>query len=132
MGCGQRWLHLQRSVRFGGQRLCGRPAREGQLRYFHELQSRIESARGLRRGRLCLLTRRRADSGSPSYEQGKQAIDDQVLNRHVQLTPSTDLYQYCDILRGNVLKSGLMARVDSPSDFIAGCQDEGRELIASQ
>ena len=72
-----------------------------------------------------------ADPGSPSYNQGKQAVDDQVLNRHVQLTPGTDLYQYCDRLRANVLKTGSMARVDSPSDFIAGCQDEGNALIAS-
>jgi len=74
----------------------------------------------------------RADSGSPSYEQGKQAIDDQVLNRHVQLKPSTDLEQYCRSLLGNVLKSGLIPRVDSPPDFVAGCQDEGRALQASQ
>jgi hypothetical protein len=72
-----------------------------------------------------------ADPGSPSYNQGKQAVDDQVLNRHVQLTPGTDLYQYCDRLRANVLKTGSMARVDSPPDFIAGCQDEGNALIAS-
>jgi len=72
-----------------------------------------------------------ADPGSPSYNQGKQAIDDQVLNRHVQLTPGADLYQYCDRLRANVLKTGSMARVDSPPDFIAGCQDEGNALIAS-
>lgn len=72
-----------------------------------------------------------ADPGSPSYNQGKQAIDDQVLNRHVQLPPGTDLYQYCDRLRANVLKTGMMARVDSPTDFIAGCQDEGNALIAS-
>lgn len=73
-----------------------------------------------------------ADPGSPSYNQGKQAIDDQVLNRHVQLPPGTDLYQYCDRLRANVLKTGMMARVDSPADFIAGCQDEGNTLIASR
>lgn len=72
-----------------------------------------------------------ADPGSPSYNQGKQAIDDQVLNRHVQWPPGTDLYQYCDHLRANALKTGMMARVDSPSDFIAGCQDEGNALIAS-
>jgi hypothetical protein len=72
-----------------------------------------------------------ADPGSPSYGQGKQAIDDQVLNRHVQLSPSTDLSQYCESLLKNVLKSGLMPRVDSAPDFYAGCQDEGRVLITS-
>jgi hypothetical protein len=74
----------------------------------------------------------RADSGSPSWDQGKQAIDDQVLHRHVQLTPSDDLYVYCQSLLGNVLKSGMIARVDSPPDFVAGCQDEGRALLGSQ
>jgi hypothetical protein len=74
----------------------------------------------------------RADSGSPSYNQGKQAIDDQVLRRHVQLTPSDDLHEYCQSLLGNVTKSGMMPRVDSPPDFVAGCQDEGRALLASQ
>jgi hypothetical protein len=29
------------------------------------------------------------------------------------------------------LKSGKIARVDSGPDFIAGCQDEGRALLAS-
>lgn len=73
-----------------------------------------------------------ADPGSPSYNQGKQAIDDQVYRHHVRMT--ADWFQdldYCRQLLGNALKSGLMPRVDSPSDFIAGCQDEGRARATS-
>ena len=73
-----------------------------------------------------------ADPGLPSYDQGKQAIDEQIQQYHVQLNPSTDLNQYCQRVLASDLKSGKIARVDSPPDFIAGCQDEGRTLLASQ
>jgi hypothetical protein len=72
-----------------------------------------------------------ADPGSPSYGQGKQAIDEQVQQYHVQLDPGTDLGQYCQRVLMSDLKSGKIARVDSSPDFIAGCQDEGRALLAS-
>jgi hypothetical protein len=72
-----------------------------------------------------------ADPGSPSYNQGKQAIDIQVNQHHVQFPPSTDWQKYCQEELGNVTKSGIMPRVDSPPDFIAGCQDEGRAIVAS-
>jgi hypothetical protein len=73
-----------------------------------------------------------ADPGSPSYGQGKQAIDEQVQQHHVQLDPVTDLNQYCQQILMGDLKSGKIARVDSGPDFIAGCQDEGRALLASR
>jgi hypothetical protein len=73
-----------------------------------------------------------ADPGSPSYQQGKQAIDEQIQQYRVQLNPSTDLNQYCQRVLASDLKSGKIARVDSSPDFIAGCQDEGRALTASQ
>ncbi len=73
-----------------------------------------------------------ADPECSSCEQGKEAIDDQVLRRHVQLTATDDLHQYCESLLRNVLKSGRVARVDSPPDFVASCEDEGRVLIAGQ
>ncbi|WP_231996896.1 hypothetical protein [Mycobacterium scrofulaceum] len=69
-----------------------------------------------------------ADPDSPSYGQGKQAIDEQVQQYHVQLGPSTDWAQYCQRVLNSDLKSGKVSRVDSPADFIAGCQDEGRAL----
>jgi hypothetical protein len=72
-----------------------------------------------------------ADPGSPSYGQGKQAIDEQVQQYHVKLDPGTDLNQYCQQVLMGDLKSGKIARVDSGPDFIAGCQDEGRALLAS-
>jgi hypothetical protein len=72
-----------------------------------------------------------ADPGSPSYAQGKQAIDEQVQQYHVQLNPGTDLNQYCQQVLMGDLKGGKIARVDSGPDFIAGCQDEGRALLAS-
>lgn len=72
-----------------------------------------------------------ADPDSPSYGQGKQAIDEQVQQYHVQLSPGTDLNQYCQRVLNSDLKSGKIGRVDSGPDFIAGCQDEGRTLIAS-
>lgn len=73
-----------------------------------------------------------ADPGSPSYGQGKQAIDEQVQQHHVQLDPATDLTQYCQQILMGDLKSGKIARVDSGPDFIAGCQDEGRSLLAAR
>lgn len=73
-----------------------------------------------------------ADPGSPSYNQGKQAIDDQVNQHHVQFPASTNWQDYCQEELRNVLKSGKVSRVDSSSDFIAGCQDEGRALAAPQ
>lgn len=73
-----------------------------------------------------------ADPGSPSYEQGRQSIDDAVHEYHVQLTPGTELHEYCETLLRSDLKSGQIARVDSPSDYVAGCEDEGRALLASQ
>ena len=72
-----------------------------------------------------------AEPGSPSYQQGKQSIDDAVHQYNVQLTPSTDLHQYCETLLRSDLKSGQIARVDSPSDYVTGCQDEGRALLTS-
>lgn len=73
-----------------------------------------------------------ADPTSPSYAQGEQALDEQVQQYQVQLNPGTDLIQYCQqLLMGN-LKSGKIARVESGPDFLAGCQDEARAVIASQ
>lgn len=73
-----------------------------------------------------------ADPTSESYAQGQQALDEQVQQYHVQLNPGTDLSQYCQqLLMGN-LKSGKLARVDSGPDFLAGCQDEARAVLASQ
>ncbi|AGZ51821.1 hypothetical protein PJK45_29095 [Mycobacterium kansasii] len=72
-----------------------------------------------------------ADPNSPSYSQGKQAIDEQVQQYHVQLNPGTDLNQYCQQVLMGDLKSGKIARVDSGPDFLAGCQDEGRALLTS-
>jgi hypothetical protein len=73
-----------------------------------------------------------ADAGSPSYEQGKQAIDEQVQRYHVQLDSGTDLTQYCQQVLMGDLKSCKIARVDSGPDFVAGCQDEARALLASR
>jgi hypothetical protein len=72
-----------------------------------------------------------ADPGSPSYQQGKQAVDDQVQQHHVQFPAGTNWPEYCQEELRNVLKSGKVARVDSAPDFVAGCQDEGR-LVATQ
>lgn len=66
-----------------------------------------------------------ADPGASSYDRGKQAIDDQVINRHVPFIPSDRLPAYCRALLGNVTKSGMMPKVDSPPDFVASRQDEG-------
>lgn len=68
--------------------------------------------------------------GASSYDLGKQTIDDAA--RHHPLQPNGDLAQYCDVLLKNALATGKIVSVDSPSDFIAGCQDEGRAILASQ
>lgn len=70
-----------------------------------------------------------ADPGSPSYNQGKQAIDDAASQGPLHVS---DLTRYCNTLLGFELKSGQLARVDSPPDFIAGCQDEGQKLLPPQ
>ncbi|OMC37698.1 hypothetical protein A5742_08590 [Mycolicibacterium fortuitum] len=70
-----------------------------------------------------------ADPGSPSYSQGQQAIDDAASQGPLHIK---DLTRYCNTLLGFELKSGQLARVDSPPDFIAGCQDEGQKLLPSQ
>ncbi|CAM5707377.1 hypothetical protein MAUB1S_05165 [Mycolicibacterium aubagnense] len=70
-----------------------------------------------------------ADPGSPSYNQGKQAIDDAASQGPLHIN---DLTRYCNTLLGFELKSGHLARVDSPPDFIAGCQDEGHRLLPPQ
>jgi hypothetical protein len=72
-----------------------------------------------------------ADPNSPSYLQGKQAIDEQIQHYHVQLSADTDWNEYCQKVLQSDLKSGKIAQVDSGPDFIAGCQDEGRALLAS-
>ncbi|MFL0275521.1 hypothetical protein [Mycobacterium sp. SMC-19] len=64
-----------------------------------------------------------------SYELGKQSIDDAARQGPPHVT---DLPRYCDTLLGWELKSGRVARVESRSDFIAGCEEEGRVLIAEQ
>jgi hypothetical protein len=56
---------------------------------------------------------------------------DDAARQH-PLQPDGDLAQYCDVLLKNALKTGKILRVDSPSDFIGGCQDEGRAILASQ
>jgi hypothetical protein len=70
-----------------------------------------------------------ADPGSTSYNQGRQAIDDAV---HQEPLHVNDLATYCNTLLGFELKSGQIARVNSPPDFIAGCEDEGHTLLPSQ
>lgn len=70
-----------------------------------------------------------ADPGSPSYNLGKRAIDEQVRN-HVKFAPDTDWQQYCQGALSDFLRSGRVAQVNSPDDFIAGCQDEGRAVAA--
>jgi hypothetical protein len=72
-----------------------------------------------------------ADGQTPSYLQGKQAIDEQVLKLHVQLTDPSGLGTYCKNLLQNALRTGQILRVESPTDFLAGCQDEGQALVAS-
>lgn len=70
-----------------------------------------------------------ADPGSPSYEQGKQSIDAAARQGPLHVT---DLTGYCETLLGWELKSGHIARVESRSDFLVGCEDEGRNLLAPQ
>lgn len=72
-----------------------------------------------------------ADGESASYVQGKQIIDEQVYKMHVQLGDDSGLDSYCRNLLQNALRTGQIARVESPSDFIAGCQDEGRAIVAA-
>lgn len=73
-----------------------------------------------------------ADPGSPSYNQGKQAIDNLANVHHVQFPADTDWPTYCEQVRTNVLRTGQVLQIDSPADFIAGCQDEGHTLLSSQ
>jgi hypothetical protein len=73
-----------------------------------------------------------ADSGSPSYNQGKQAVDNLASVRHVQFPADTDWQAYCEQVRTNVLRTGQVLQIDSTADFIAGCQDEGRALTGSK
>ena len=70
-----------------------------------------------------------ADPGTPSYEQGRQSVDDAASHGPLRVT---DLAAYCNILMRWELKSGQIAVVESPDDFINGCQDEGRIILASQ
>ena len=70
-----------------------------------------------------------ADPGSPSYELGKQSIANAARQGPLHVT---DLPGYCDTLLGWELKSGQIAAVESRSEFIAGCEDEGRVLLAGQ
>ncbi|BBZ15141.1 hypothetical protein BST20_17755 [Mycobacterium branderi] len=72
-----------------------------------------------------------ADPGSPSYDLGKQAIDDAARQNPLHVA-NGDLAGYCDTLLKWELKSGKLAKVDSRGDFIAGCQDEGRAILGSQ
>lgn len=73
-----------------------------------------------------------ADPNSPSYVQGKQAITDQIQHYHVQLNANTDWNTYCEQVLESDLKRGAILQVDSTPDFIAGCTDQGRALIASR
>lgn len=73
-----------------------------------------------------------ADSGSPSYNAGRQAIDNLVNIHHVQFPADTDWPTYCEQVRANALRTGQILQIDSPPDFIAGCQDEGRTLVPSK
>jgi len=72
-----------------------------------------------------------ADPNSPSYVQGKQAITEQIQHYHVQLNANTDWNTYCEQVLESDLKRGAILQVDSTADFIAGCTDQGRALIAS-
>jgi len=73
-----------------------------------------------------------ADSGAPSYDAGKLSIDNLVNVHHVQFPSDTDWPTYCEQVRTNVLRTGQILHIDSPADFIAGCQDEGRALASSK
>lgn len=68
-----------------------------------------------------------ADPGSPSYNLGKKSIDDAV--RENLANDVNGLQRYCPILLETLLKTGQVAQVDSASDFIAGCLDEGRAIL---
>lgn len=70
-----------------------------------------------------------ADPGSPSYNQGQQAIDGAASQGLLRVN---DLTRYCNTLLAFELKSGQLAWVDSPLDFVAGCRDEGQKLLPSQ
>ena len=70
-----------------------------------------------------------ADPGSPSYTQGEQAIHNAAQQGPLHVS---DLTGYCNTLLAFTLRSGQIARVDSPADFIAGCQDEGHSLLPPQ
>ena len=81
---------------------------------------------------LVLAPAAAADPESPSNDQGRQAINEQVFHYHVQLKPSDDdFHDYCQQVLVGVLKTGKLSRVDSKADFIRGCQEEGRALLAS-
>jgi len=60
-----------------------------------------------------------ADPESPSYEAGQQIIDDAARQGPLHVT---DLSAYCHTLLGWATKSGEIARVEAPEDFLAGCQ----------
>lgn len=59
---------------------------------------------------------------------GKRAVDEQVRQHHTKLAPDTDWNQYCADALNTFVRSGRVAQVDSPDDFMAGCQDEGRAV----
>src|ERR1700744_2018040 len=73
-----------------------------------------------------------ADGQSPSYTLGKQSIDD-VFHRYgiTGVTGGNGLQAYCPSLLEQLVKSGTIRQLDSPSDFIAGCVDEGQAIVAS-
>ncbi len=73
-----------------------------------------------------------ADGQSPSYTLGKQSIDD-VFHRYgvTGITGGDGLQAYCPSLLEQLVKSGTIRQLDSRSDFIAGCVDEGQVLIAA-
>jgi hypothetical protein len=72
-----------------------------------------------------------ADGQSPSYLLGKQAIDQQVYTFHIQLKDDGTLGAYCKSLLQDSLRTGKIPQVDSPTDYINGCQDEARATIGS-
>jgi hypothetical protein len=72
-----------------------------------------------------------ADGQSPSYLLGKQAIDQQVYTFHIQLKDDGTLAAYCKRLLQDSLRTGKIVQVDSPTDYINGCQDEALAVLAS-
>lgn len=72
-----------------------------------------------------------ADGQSSSYLQGQQAIDEQVYRNHVQLGDDSGMETYCKNLLQNSLRTGQILRVDSVTDYMNGCQDEARAILAS-